>query len=143
MKIFQLFILVSLLALSSFKPVDHGRLVVVIEGIKEPKGELILAVFNNESDFLKKEFKSQKVKVDDSGKVLISFDDLPKGNYSISVIHDENLNGKLDKNFVGIPKEGFGFSNNKMGTFGPPSFKDCEIVLAQDKLEINIMLKHM
>ncbi|MTI39866.1 DUF2141 domain-containing protein [Fulvivirga lutimaris] len=135
--------LVFLLAMTSFKAADTSQLVVVIDDIRDAEGEIIFAVFNNEQDFLQKEYTSQKVKVGEDGKVVAIFNDLPKGNYSVSVIHDKNLNGKLDKNFIGIPTEGFGFSNNKMGRFGPPSFKDCEIELVQSKVEINIKLKHI
>lgn len=135
--------LIYLLALTSFRMADTSQLVVVIDDIKEAEGEIIFAVFDNEVDFLQKEYTSQKVKVGDDGKVVAIFNDLPKGSYSVSVIHDKNLNGMLDKNFIGIPTEGFGFSNNKMGRFGPPSFKDCEIELVQSKVEINIKLKHI
>jgi uncharacterized protein (DUF2141 family) len=44
------------------------------------------------------------------------------GRYAVSFIHDENENKKLDTNFLGIPTEGFGFSRDAMGTFGPPGF---------------------
>ena len=143
MKSISFIFLVFLPILTSFKTADNSQLIVVIDGIKKPNGEIILAIFDNEADFLKKDYKSQKVKISDDGKAIATFNNLPKGYYGVSVIHDENMNGKLDKNFIGIPTEGFGFSNNKMGTFGPPSFKDCEVELTDDKLEINIKLKHI
>lgn len=61
----------------------------------------------------------------------ISFDGLPRGDYAIAVIHDENGNGKLDT-FAGIPKEGFGFSRNPIITFGPPSFSAARFTVAGD-----------
>ncbi len=48
-------------------------------------------------------------------EVTVVFENLAPGEYGISVVHDENENGDLDKNFVGIPKEGFAFGNNAMG----------------------------
>ena len=61
----------------------------------------------------------------------IAFDGLPRGDYAIAVIHDENGNGKLDT-FAGIPKEGFGFSRNPVITFGPPSFKAAQFTVSGD-----------
>jgi uncharacterized protein (DUF2141 family) len=57
------------------------------------------------------------------GKATCTFEGVPAGRYSVSVMHDENLNQKLDTNFLGMPKEAFGFSNHaRPGTFGPPSW---------------------
>ena len=61
----------------------------------------------------------------------ISFAGLPRGDYAIAVIHDENGNGKLDT-FAGIPREGFGFSRNPTITFGPPSFKAARFTVSGD-----------
>ena len=55
-------------------------------------------------------------------KCVIVIENLKPGNYAFKFIHDENNNDKLDTNWMGIPKEGFGFSNNPSMTFGPPSF---------------------
>ena len=54
----------------------------------------------------------------------IVFKDLEDGTYAIRYFHDENSNGELDTNFIGIPKEGFGFSNDAFGKFGPKKFKE-------------------
>lgn len=61
----------------------------------------------------------------------ISFDGLPRGDYAIAVIHDENGNGKLDT-FAGIPREGFGFSRNPAIAFGPPPFKAARFTVSGD-----------
>jgi uncharacterized protein (DUF2141 family) len=57
-------------------------------------------------------------------------------------MHDSNENGKLDSNFFGVPKEGFGFSNDAMGSCGPPSFAKARVNLSADKM-ISIILKYM
>jgi len=66
-----------------------------------------------------------------TGQTLVyTFKDVPIGTYAIAIIHDTNSNGKLDKNFLGIPKEGYAFSNNVFGVLGlPPSFKDASFKL--------------
>ena len=60
----------------------------------------------------------------DSVKVI--FENLKPGKYAISVLHDTNNNKDMDRNKLGIPKEGFGFSNNVTGAMGPPSFERAQ-----------------
>jgi uncharacterized protein (DUF2141 family) len=69
------------------------------------------------------------------------FTDLPAGVYAVSVFHDENMNQKLDKNFVGVPKEGYGASNDPKKKMGPPSFEETKFQLSgtEQSLEIKLM----
>jgi len=57
-----------------------------------------------------------------NNKCVTVIENIKPGKYAFKFIHDENMNDKLDTNWMGIPKEGFGFSNNPSMTFGPPSF---------------------
>jgi uncharacterized protein (DUF2141 family) len=59
------------------------------------------------------------------GDLEIVIHDLHAGKYAIASYHDENGNGKLDTNALGIPEEGYGFSNDARGTFGPPKFSEA------------------
>ena len=62
------------------------------------------------------------------GRVTIArcdFEGIPAGTYALVVLHDENMNGKVDTNWIGIPKEGYGFSNDAKASFSAPSFKDA------------------
>jgi uncharacterized protein (DUF2141 family) len=95
---------------------------VVIKNVNEAEGNITVALYSNETDFLKKRYAAQKVKAS-KGEVTLLFENIPAGKYAISAYHDANMNGELDKNMIGIPKEGFGFSNDAMGTFGPPDFE--------------------
>jgi len=141
-KLNSVLVLISLMFFSmSFRLIDKGQVIVNIEGLKSDKGELILALFNNEDSYLKEDFIHKKVKVDNTGNTIVTFDDLPVGEYSVSVIHDENENGKLDKNVVGIPKESFGFSNVSLGWFGPPSYENTKFTLSSEKVEVTVKLK--
>lgn len=72
------------------------------------------------------------------GKASIRFEEVPYGIYAVKVFHDENSNGKLDTNFVGFPTEGFGFSNDAMGKFGPPSFEQAAFGIESKKILISI-----
>jgi uncharacterized protein (DUF2141 family) len=65
--------------------------------------------------------RSTSVKVN-AAQVRVELKDLPEGRYAIKAFHDLNGNGEMDLNWIGIPKEPYGFSNNAMGTMGPPKF---------------------
>ena len=77
-----------------------------------------------------------------SGEVQVSFENISPGDYAISVMHDANENNELDSNAFGIPKEGFGFSNDVMGMFGPPSFEKAKFKFTGDNI-ISITLKYL
>lgn len=68
--------------------------------------------------------------------------DVPPGDYAVSVIHDENGNGRLDK-FVGIPREGFGFSRNPRLRMGPPRFEECRVTIGQETSRQTIAMKYL
>ena len=119
----------------------HGQtLTVVVHGVKSDQGLLRIGLYNSDKEFMKTrwESKGSKAKV---GDVQIVFEGVPPGFYAISLFHDANENGKLDSNFAGIPREGFGFSNNVIGTFGPPSFEEAEFAFEGEK-KIEITLKY-
>ncbi|WP_194852290.1 DUF2141 domain-containing protein [Nonlabens antarcticus] len=117
------------------------KMTISVKNIKAKKGNLIIAVFNENGDFLKEgaAVKTYTVKVDDLTETLI-INDLPKGNYAISMYHDENSDGKCNRNFLGIPKEGYAFSNNFKPKLSAPDFEDCEFSFTSDaKMEISLI----
>ncbi|NJR70121.1 MAG: DUF2141 domain-containing protein [Synechococcales cyanobacterium CRU_2_2] len=71
-----------------------------------------------------------------------TFPNLKPGEYAIALFHDENNNGILDKGFLGIPQEGFGFSQNPTILMGAPSFRATAITLERPQTEIQILLKY-
>lgn len=117
--------------LSSVALRAQGRLEVTVNGIRDVKGSVWVGLFTNEADFPKKAAEGKIVKVTGSS-IHVVFENLKTGNYAVSIFHDANANGKLDKNSLGIPKEGFGFGNNAMGTFGPPSFEKAKAVVEKE-----------
>jgi uncharacterized protein (DUF2141 family) len=66
-------------------------------------------------------------------KCLFSFTNLTPGKYAVRYYHDENMNGKMETNLVGKPTEGYGFSNNVIGKFGPPPFEKWLFEIDGDK----------
>src|SRR5688572_6870370 len=106
----------------------QNKLEVKVTNIKELTGTIQVALYNNENDFLKK-FQEGKIVKATGTEVIIVFDNLKKGEYAVSVYHDKNDNKEMDSNFMGIPSEPYGFSNNVMGSFGPPSFEKAKVLL--------------
>ncbi|WP_026776919.1 DUF2141 domain-containing protein [Polaribacter sp. Hel_I_88] len=111
-------------------------LTVNISGLSSDKGTLLVGVYNKKEDFLNKQFKGEISKIKDN-KSVVTFKDLPKGEYAVSFVHDENDNKKMDTNFMGIPKEDYGCSNNATGFMGPPKYEDAKFMLEENK-SINI-----
>lgn len=113
------------------------ELEVTVKNIKETTGTIRVGLFNNENDFLQKAVEGKVVKAS-ANEVTVVFTNLKAGDYAVSVIHDKNENGKLDSNFMGIPNEPYGFSNNAMGNFGPPSFEKAKVAADTKKTVINL-----
>ncbi len=70
------------------------------------------------------------------------FEDIPPGTYAMAVIHDENMNGKLETNFLGIPTEGYGFSNDARGLVGAPSFSAARFTYDGRNLDLTMSLTY-
>ena len=70
------------------------------------------------------------------------FEDIPPGMYAMVVIHDANMNGKLDTNLLGIPKEGYGFSNDAKGLIGAPSFSAASFTYDGQNIDLTMSLHY-
>lgn len=90
------------------------------------KGRILIALYESEESYMKESYKSADVLVKNN-KAKFIFHSIKKGVYAFSFFHDLNNNKKLDTNFLGIPKEPYGFSNNKKGRFGPPKFSEASL----------------
>lgn len=108
---------------------------VTVKNIKDLKGTIRVALYNNEKDFLEIFLQGKIVKVT-GNEARVVFENLKPGDYAVSVFQDENENEKLDSGFMGIPNEPYGFSNDAMGTFGPPSFEKAKVNLTSDKISV-------
>jgi len=119
--------------------VQAHTLTVHIDQIKEQSGKLHVALYGSEQSYQQGKgavaARTQEVSGDTQQLV---FTDLADGQYAIKIMHDANNNGQLDRNLLGIPSEGYGFSNNA-GQFGPASFKEAAFSVAADtELTIHI-----
>ena len=117
-------------------------LTIQVQEVKAPLGVMRIAVYDSEANFLDfKEVFASKVVPATKGTTSVVLDSLPAGTYAIALYQDQNNNGKMDKNWIGIPTEPLGFSKAKLRTFGPPKFKDCMFVLDGD-MRIDIPLEN-
>lgn len=100
-----------------------GTLTMIITGFKSNKGMARIEVIDSEAAYANETKAMCLIRCRIIGKkVEISLKGLPYGRYGIIVFHDENGNGVMDKNLMGVPKEAYGTSNNIKGKFGPPDF---------------------
>jgi uncharacterized protein (DUF2141 family) len=111
---------------------------VHVTAVTGGKGTVNVAVCDREH-FLKQCAYTASVPAKE-GENVIAVHGVPKGTWAVLVYQDENGNGQLDRNFIGIPKENYGFSRDAAGKFGPPSFQDAAIEVGEDVAVANIKL---
>ena len=120
-----------------FKPNGTTTLKVEVTNFENKASTKIYVSVFSEKDFLEKSIQTKSVIIS-GNKVIVEFD-LPPGEYAVSTYHDLNKNEKLDRYFIGKPKEPYGFSNN-VKPFGPPSYKNCKFSLTSSPKSISIKL---
>lgn len=117
-----------------------ANLTIKIKGIQNAKGTMNFAVYDNAENYNKSKdyFVGESVKVESLDFEYV-FHDLPFGNYAISLFQDEDENGELNTNWIGMPKELFGFSNDAKAKMGPPNFIEASFEI-RDNMELIINL---
>jgi uncharacterized protein (DUF2141 family) len=125
--------------------VQLGTLHVVIEGIKNAKGQVKVGLEKTAAEFDQGPLHEARYRgetiVSKEGQIEVRFRDLPYGTYAVKSFHDEDGNGQLNTNFMGIPTEDYGFSNNARGTMGPAKFEAARFDLDSPEKSITIRLK--
>lgn len=114
-----------------------GRIVINIDGLRNNKGVVGIALFNSDKGFPNdpdKAFKTAKASIKDK-KASFVFEDVPYGEYAISVFHDENSNGKMGRTAFGKPTEGYGASKNPPKRKRPPKFSEAKFKFDKEKVE--------
>jgi len=130
-------------ALLAVSQVSAATLTVVISDIRSDIGVLNIGVYDNKNDWLGSstvQKRSLQVLGNSVGGVVTTSFKVEPGEYAISVHHDDNDNGKMDTNFIGIPKEPTGLSNGAVPKFGPPKYKDAAFRVGGEDLEMPIKL---
>ena len=119
-----------------------STLLIDVQDVVKSTGTLMIKLVNSEAAYGDKAepVSAQMIDVTKAGAVQVRFDDLAPGTYAVMIMHDENNNGKLDSNIIGIPKEGYGFSNNP-NVMRQPTFDEVkfEVKDRETKIVINII----
>ena len=121
-----------------------GILMVEISGLKDASGNVYIAVYDSDSSWLSDEVVlNQKVVIADAldGDLVRTELLLPLGDYALSVFYDQDGDGKLKTNFIGMPKEPIALSNNAVAKFGPPEYDDAVFSLGAQPLIQNLSIK--
>jgi uncharacterized protein (DUF2141 family) len=118
---------------------SHDLTVVISGGIPRT-GQVLVTLFNSSQSYMRESHREEQAPVDDGGRSTMVFVALPATDYAVSVVYDRDSDGELDTNFVGIPTEAFGFSNNATAFFGPPDWDAARFALQGD-LTIEIELE--
>ena len=124
--------LVVTLGLFASSHAQADTLTITVQNIVDRSGVIMLAVVNEAAFNEKGEPAVQAILQPINNQVVFRTDSILAGVYAVKVMHDVNENGELDTNFVGMPKEPFGFSNNARGNFGPPTFADSKFTVNGD-----------
>jgi uncharacterized protein (DUF2141 family) len=123
---------------------DEANLRIVVGNVQSEQGSIVVWVYEKPDDWLSERYRTQKaVKVAghrENGTVTVELK-LPAGEYALSVFQDLNDDGKLARNFIGLPKEPAGLSNNAVPRFGPPRYKDAKFTLGATPVVQQIRLQ--
>jgi len=122
-------------------PAVAGEVAVRVQGVRNDQGSVVVGVCT-EDVFIGGTCAFRVSVPARSGIVTVSVSDVPPGTYAIRVYHDENGNMRIDRNFLGVPLEGFGFSNDAPVRMAPPSFKDAAITVGQGRLDTALTLRY-
>ncbi len=123
-----------------------GILMVEISGLKDATGNVYIAVYNSDSTWLSDNtVLSKKVAIAEAldGDLVRTELQLPLGEYALSVFYDKDNDGKLNTNFIGMPKEPIAMSNNAVAKMGPPKYADAVFSLGAEPLIQRISMKEL
>jgi len=123
-----------------------STLTVKIKGIRNAKGKIAVSLYADGKGFpLDPSGAVAAKQVDIDPKTLavtVAFEKLPQGIYALTVLHDENLTGKMEFDSQGTPMEGYGISNNPDSSEGPPSFDDAKFTVNQSEAAIEVAMTY-
>ena len=118
---------------------------VKILGIRNSTGSVDCALFDSPvgfpTEFLHSASSVMVLKVRNA-QARCDFEDIPPGTYALAVIHDEDTNGKLKTNWLGIPTEGYGFSNDAKAVIGAPKFSAASFTYDGRSVDLTISLHY-
>lgn len=134
------YLLTTLLLSVTTLPIFSANVTITFNNLRTPAGILIVGIYNKPEGFPKEGSQWKKVFIPINKKQVTKTFDLPEGEYAFAVCHDEDGDGTCNQNFLGIPTEGFAFSNNYRPKLRAPSFDDVKIKVGKQDLNLSIKL---
>lgn len=128
---------------SAFAP-ETGTLTVVLDGLRSDRGAAIVSLFTGPEGF-PEEVAASLATVSaaiSNGRAVATFAAVPYGEYAVSVLHDEDGDGRMASGLFGAPREGFGFSGSPDYRFGPPAFADVSFLLLVPQRELAVTVRY-
>ncbi|MEJ6724243.1 MAG: DUF2141 domain-containing protein [Akkermansiaceae bacterium] len=122
-----------------FTALIRAEITFEISGVRNEGGRIALLVYEKAEGFPDDSEKALHRLTQDSrkGKIVFKIQELKPGNYAVVVLHDENKNNKIDKNFVGYPKEGFAVSN--YSKIARPKFSKAVMKLSKSPVKLKML----
>lgn len=120
-----------------------GKIEVHLTGMQNTNGKINFGLYNSNASFNNPSMVYKSLVLNPLlDEMTFTLDSIPAGTYAFGVFHDENNNEQIDQNWIGIPTEGFAFSNNAMGAFGPPSFEQAKFVVLKQETHVQTIALH-
>jgi len=138
-------LLIGMLLISSFSFAQNKTydLEIVVTGLRNNKGQLMISLSKGAEGFPNKNYYKQLFISDFTSPQFIKIiKGIPYGNYAVSLLHDEDSNGKMKRNLIRLPKEGFAFSRNYKVLFRAPNYNEANFDLDTIKKPIEIKMQY-
>lgn len=136
--------LAALCAALLFSPAFAADLHVTVANVASADGKVLVGLFDSATGFPRQVARGHNLDAaqrDAAGRLRVVFSGLPPGSYAVSVVHDRDSDGRLNRNLMGVPSEPYGFSGRGSGRFGPPEFADAAVAVPEGGLAITIGLQ--
>lgn len=123
---------------------SSGTIAVVVENLRNGKGDVRIGLFSRADGFpdeINQAVDAVRAVITNH-RASVAFQGVPFGNYAIGVHHDEDEDGEMDTNLLGIPTEGYGASNDVRGTFGPPDWEGASFTLRRPLYQVFVNIQY-
>lgn len=117
-------------------------LTINISNLRSLNGDVHIALYDNPSAFPDNDGMITEKIIKAASATTLKFTDLKPGDYALAIYHDENGNHDFDQGFLGIPLEGYSFSNKATAFLGPPDFSDAKITLSDRDVSLTIPIRY-
>lgn len=124
---------------------NTGTIVCKLFDLEDAVGNVEITLYNQKKGFpedMETSVETKVVKASTTDGLVVKFENVPFGTYAIAGHHDANANGEMDYNWVGIPKEGYCFSNDAKPVLSPPSYESAKFDLYDDQTVLYIHMQN-